>query len=567
MTVYDQEFLGSLLVELGIVTSAQLNEAIEERERTGKPLGHILVEFGFIGEKDLLNVIADNLGMEVVDLKNKEIPPEVLSTIEATIARAYGVIPVAKDNGTVTVALSDPLNPTILDDLHFMLDKNVRGAIANKQDIEEAIVRHYGDARESVQELLKEIESGIPITEVDEDHVVDDVVSLRELATEAPVVKLLNLVLIQAIKDRASDIHFEPFEDEFKIRYRVDGVLYEMMPPPKHLALALSCRIKVLSNLNIAERRLPQDGRIQLNVLGRSVDLRVSTLPTAFGESVVLRVLDRSNVQLDITALGMREDTLEMMMELIKKPNGILVATGPTGCGKTTSLYSFLRYINRVEDKLITTEEPVEYDLEGVIQVGVNPRIGLTFARCLRHILRQDPDRIMVGEIRDLETAALAIQASLTGHLVMTTLHTNDAPGGITRLVDIGVEPFLITSTLEGILAQRLLRTICPRCKTPFKPTEFALNQIGLTLEDVADKELFYGRGCPDCNDTGYLGRSGVFELLSISDSIRELIIRNAPTVVIREKAREEGMRTLREEGILKIYDGQTTIEEVSRET
>ncbi len=567
MTVYDQDFLGSLLVELGIITSTQFGEATEERERTGKPLGHILVEFGFINERDMLNVIADNLGMEVIELKGKEIPAEVIKTIEPTIARAYGVIPVAKDNGTVTVALSDPLNPTILDDLHFMLDANVRGAIANKEDIEEAITRHYGDASESVEELLKEIESGIPIKEIDEDQASDDVISLRELATEAPVVKLLNLVLIQAIKDRASDIHFEPFEDEFKIRYRVDGILYEMMPPPKHLALALTSRIKVLSNLNIAERRLPQDGRIQLNVLGRSVDLRVSTLPTAFGESVVLRVLDRSNVQLDIHALGLREDTLEQMKELIKRPNGILIVTGPTGCGKTTSLYSFLRDINRVEDKLITTEEPVEYDLEGVIQVAVNPRIGLTFARCLRHILRQDPDKIMVGEIRDLETAALAIQASLTGHLVMSTLHTNDAPGGITRLVDIGVEPFLITSTLEAVLAQRLIRTICPRCKTPFRPTEFALNQIGLTLEDVQDKELYSGRGCPDCNDTGYLGRSGIFELLRISDAIRDLVIQNAPTVMIGEKAREEGMRTLREEGILKIYDGETTVEEVARET
>jgi type IV pilus assembly protein PilB len=567
MTVYDQDFLGTLLVELGIVTHGQLTEALDERERTGKTLGHILVDFGFIGEKDLLNVIADNLGMEVVELKGKEIPEEVIKTIEPPIARAYGIIPVAKDNGTVTVALSDPLNPTILDDLHFMLDKTVRGAIANKEDIEDAIIRHYGDASESVEELLKEIESGIPIAEIDDEHVADDVISLRELATEAPVVKLLNLVLIQAIKDRASDIHFEPFESEFKIRYRVDGILYEMMPPPKHLALALTCRIKVLANLNIAERRLPQDGRIQINVLGRAVDLRVSTLPTAFGESVVLRVLDRSNVQLDIEAVGMRDDTLEIMKELIQRPNGILIVTGPTGSGKTTSLYSFLRDINRVEDKLITTEDPVEYDLEGVMQVPVNPRIGLTFARCLRHILRQDPDKIMVGEIRDLETAALAIQASLTGHLVLSTLHTNDAPGAITRMIDIGVEPFLITSTLEGILAQRLIRTVCPRCKTPFKPTEFALNQIGLALEDTESKELFYGRGCPDCNDTGYLGRTGIFELLRISDPIRELIIGNAPTVVIREKAREEGMRTLREEGILKIYDGVTTIEEVARET
>jgi len=567
MAVYDQEFLGSLLVELGIITGEQLNDAMDERERTGKPLGHILVEFGFAGEKDLLNVIADHLGMEVVTLKGREIPREVLSTVDPPIARAYGIIPVAADNGTVTVALSDPLNLTILDDLRFMLDKHVRGAIANKEEIEEAILEHYGDAGESVEELLKEIESGYSVEHLDEDLVADDVISLRELATEAPVVKLLNLVLIQAIKDRASDIHFEPFENEFKIRYRQDGVLYEMMPPPKHLALPLSCRIKVLSNLNIAERRLPQDGRIQLNVLGRSVDLRVSTLPTAFGESVVLRVLDRSNVQLDITQVGMRDDTIETMKELIARPNGILISTGPTGCGKTTSLYSFLRHINRIEDKLITTEEPVEYDLEGVIQVAVNPRIGLTFARCLRHILRQDPDKIMVGEIRDLETAALAIQASLTGHLVLTTLHTNDAPGGITRLIDMGVEPFLITSTLEGILAQRLIRTICPRCKTPFSPTEFALNQIGLTLEDVEGKELFYGRGCPDCNDTGYLGRTGIFELLRASDPIRELIIKNAPTVVIRQKAKEEGMRTLREEGILKIFDGVTTIEEVARET
>ena len=567
MAVYDQEFLGSLLVELGVITGEQLNDAMDERERTGKPLGHILVEFGFAGEKDLLNIIADHLGMEVVTLKGMEIPKEVLSTVDPPIARAYGIIPVAADNGTVTVALSDPLNLTILDDLRFMLDKHVRGAIANKEEIEEAILEHYGDAGESVEELLKEIESGYAVEHLDEDLVADDVISLRELATEAPVVKLLNLVLIQAIKDRASDIHFEPFENEFKIRYRQDGVLYEMMPPPKHLALPLSCRIKVLSNLNIAERRLPQDGRIQLNVLGRSVDLRVSTLPTAFGESVVLRVLDRSNVQLDINQVGMRDDTIETMKKLIARPNGILICTGPTGCGKTTSLYSFLRYINRIEDKLITTEEPVEYDLEGIIQVAVNPRIGLTFARCLRHILRQDPDKIMVGEIRDIETAALAVQASLTGHLVLTTLHTNDAPGGITRLIDMGVEPFLITSTLEAILAQRLIRTICQRCKTPFSPTEFALNEIGLALEDVEGKELFYGRGCPDCNDTGYHGRSGIFELLRASDPIRELIIKNAPTVVIRQKAKEEGMRTLREEGILKIFDGVTTIEEVARET
>ncbi len=570
MTVYDQEFLGSLLVELGIINQAQLEEAIEERERTGKPLGHILVEYGFIDEKDLLNVIGEHLGMEVVNLKSMDIPSEIISRVDPATARAYGIIPIAADNGSITVALADPLNPQILDDLRFMLDTYVKGAISNKGDIDEAIVRYYGTAGESVEELLKEIESDISVEKLekyDEESIEDDVISLRELASEAPVIKLLNLVLIQAIKDRASDIHFEPFENEFKIRYRVDGILYEMIPPPKHLALALTCRIKVLANLNIAERRLPQDGRIQLNILGRPIDVRVSTLPTAFGESVVMRVLDRSTVSLDIEQVGMRDDTLEQMRGLISKPNGIIIVTGPTGCGKTTSLYSFLKKINRVEDKLITVEDPVEYDLEGIIQVGINPKIGLTFDRCLRHIVRQDPDRIMVGEIRDLDTATMSVHASLTGHLVFSTLHTNDAPGAITRLIDMGVEPFLINSTLEAILAQRLIRKVCPRCKAPFRPTEFMLNQLGLTLEDIEGKQLYYGKGCHECNNTGYLGRTGIFELLIISDPIRELIIQRAPTVLISEKARELGMRTLREDGILKIYDGITTIEEISRET
>jgi len=380
-------------------------------------------------------------------------------------------------------------------------------------------------------------------------------------------VKLLNLILIQAIKDRASDIHFEPFEDQFKVRYRVDGVLYEMIPPPKHLALALSCRIKVLSNLNIAERRLPQDGRIRLSVMGRQVDVRVSTLPTAFGESVVLRVLDRTIVGLEIEQLGMRQDTLNQMNELIEKPNGIIIVTGPTGCGKTTTLYAFLKKINRLSDKLITTEDPVEYDLEGVVQVAINPRIGLTFDRCLRHILRQDPDKIMVGEVRDLETAQMSIQASLTGHLVLSTLHTNDAPGAVTRLIDMGVEPFLMTSTLETILGQRLIRTICPRCKTKYTPSEFILNELGLTLNDIEGKELFYGKGCHECNDTGYLGRTGIFELMVITDQLRELIMKRSPTVILRQTGQEQGMRTMRDEGILKLFDGMTTVEEVARET
>jgi len=567
VSTYDQEFLGTLLVEKGLITQEQLEEALEERDRTGNVLGHILVEFGFVPEKQILDVLAEHLGMGTISLKNKDIPSDVIRRIGPTTARAYGVVPVEVDDGSITVALSDPLNISILDDLRFMLETPVRGVVASKEDIDATLQRYYGDTGESVEDLLKEIEGDLPIEKLEEEAGEDDVLTLRELASEAPVVKLLNLILIQAIKDRASDIHFEPFENEFKVRYRVDGVLYEMVPPPKHLALALACRIKVLSNLNIAERRLPQDGRIQLNVLGRNVDVRVSTLPTAFGESVVLRVLDRTVVGLNIEQLGMRPDTMETMSELIEKPNGIIVVTGPTGCGKTTTLYAFLKKINRITDKLITTEDPVEYDLEGVIQVAINPRIGLRFARCLRHILRQDPDKIMVGEVRDLETAQMSIQSSLTGHLVLSTLHTNDAPGAVTRLIDMGLEPFLLTSTLEAILAQRLIRTICPRCKTPYKPSEFVLNELGLTHDDVEGKELYYGKGCQECNDTGYLGRTGIFELMIISDPLQELIMKKSPAVILRQKARELGMRSLREEGILKLFDGVTTVEEVSRET
>jgi type IV pilus assembly protein PilB len=567
VSTYDQEFLGTLLLEKGIITKQQLDEAIEERERTGNILGHILVEFGFVSEEEILKLLADHLGMGTITLKNKDIPPEIIKRIGPTTARAYRVVPVEADNGMLTVALADPLNISILDDLRFILDTPVRGLVAPKEEIDDALQKYYGGAGESVQDLLKEIEDEIPLERFDEETAQDDVVTLRELASEAPVVKLLNLILIQAIKDRASDIHFEPFENEFKVRYRVDGILYEMIPPPKHLALALSCRIKVLSNLNIAERRLPQDGRIQLSVMGRQVDMRVSTLPTAFGESVVLRVLDRTTVGLEIQQLGMREDTLSQMNELIEKPNGIIIVTGPTGCGKTTSLYAFLKRINRISDKLITTEDPVEYDLEGVIQVGINSRIGLTFGRCLRSILRQDPDKVMVGEVRDLETAQMSIQASLTGHLVLSTLHTNDAPGAVTRLIDMGLEPFLITSSLEAILGQRLIRTICPRCKTAYKPSEFILNELGLTLNDIEGKQLYYGKGCYECNDTGYLGRTGIFELMVVSEALRELIMKKSPTVILREKAREQGMRLLREEGILKMFDGVTTVEEVARET
>ena len=567
MAIYDQDMLGSLLIDQGVITKAQLDEALEERERTGQPVGHILVEFSFATEEQILSLLAEHLDMDVVDLSKIKIPQELLDKVGSSIARAYGVIPVSEDDTSITVALSDPLNPTVLDDLHFMLETNVRGAICNSKEIEAAIDKLYGDSSESMADLLKSFEEDLPPDLFEEESASEDVITLREIATEAPVVKLLNLILIQAIKDRASDVHFEPFETEFKIRYRVDGVLYEMIPPPRHLAVALTTRIKVISNLNIAERRLPQDGRIQINVMGRNVDIRVSTLPTAFGESVVLRILDRSNVMLDIDQLGMRPEVAESLKQEILKPNGIILVTGPTGSGKTTTLYSFLTALNNLEDKLITTEDPVEYDIEGIIQVPINTKIGLTYGRCLRAILRQDPDKIMVGEIRDIDTAHMAIHSALTGHLVLSTLHTNEACGAITRLIDMGIEPFLITSTLESIVAQRLIRAICSRCKTAFKPSEFVLSQVGLTPEDTEGRELFYGKGCSECNNTGYRGRTGIFEVLFLNDEIRPLVIERAPTSALRQKALSLGMTTLRKEGIVKILEGITTIEEVARET
>jgi type IV pilus assembly protein PilB len=387
------------------------------------------------------------------------------------------------------------------------------------------------------------------------------------MAEAAPVRKLLNMVLLLAIKDKASDIHFEPFEDEYKMRYRVDGVLYELVPPPRHLAPAISSRIKVMSNLDIAERRLPQDGRIELAIGGNQVDIRVSTLPTLFGESVVLRILDRTVVNLDLNKIGMAEDVLVVWRQVIEKPNGIILVTGPTSSGKTTTLYATLNELNKVSDKIITTEEPVEYDIDGLIQVPINSEIGVTFAACLRAILRQDPDKILVGETRDLETAEISIQASLTGHIVFTTLHTNDAPSAITRLRDMGLPTFLITATVEAVLAQRLVRKICNNCRTEFTPSPEVAMELGMTPEEASLKKFFYGKGCEKCNNTGYKGRMGIYELLVMNEQLREMIVSEASLDVFREACRKFGMRTLRESGLLAIHAGQTSIEEVIRET
>jgi type IV pilus assembly protein PilB len=477
-------------------------------------------------------------------------------------------MPVAVFGSTVQLALADPLNPTIIDELGYVIKKDIVQVVADPADIERAVTRYYGDSQSNVADVLKELGQDNEIArETAEAAAAGAAANLETLANEAPIIRFVNLVLFQAVQDRASDIHFEPFEDEFKIRYRVDGALYEMSPPPKHLALPVISRLKVMSGLDISERRMPQDGRISIQIAGRTIDLRVSTLPTQFGESVVLRVLDRAAVNLEIKSLGLPKPVEDYVSAAIQQPNGIFVVTGPTGCGKTTTLYSCLRAVNSIESKLLTVEDPVEYDIEGIMQVPVNEAVGMTFGKALRAFLRQDPDIIMLGEMRDLETSQIAIQASLTGHLVLSTLHTNDAPGAVTRLIDMGVEPFLISSTLMAVLGQRLVRTICKKCRTPFEPTESQLSLLNLSPHDVGDKVFYYGRGCANCNDTGYKGRRGIFELLVASEPIRALINDRAPTVVIRQKAVELGMVTLREDGLRGIFDGDTTIEEVVKYT
>ncbi|MBI1870160.1 MAG: type II secretion system ATPase GspE [Chlamydiae bacterium] len=560
-------YLDRILLEKGLVTQQQLDEAHEEHLRTGKSLGHVLINFGFLSEDEILSALGEQLDMEKVSLREMEIPPEVIKSVNSSTAKLYGIVPLRLKEGLLTIAMADPLNPDVLDDLRFLLGYEIKGAMSNEEDMVYAIDKYYGQADESIESLLGEMQTELSLGEDLSDTETLDVGNLKELAREAPVVKLLNLILIQAIKDRASDIHFEPFETEFKVRYRVDGTLYEMVPPPKRLALALTSRIKVMADMNIAERRLPQDGRIQLNIAGRHIDLRVSTLPTQFGESVVMRVLDKTVVSLELSQLGLAEDHLKIMEEMIEKPNGIIIVTGPTGSGKTTTLYSSLKKINTIDAKIITTEDPIEYEIDGIMQIAIKSEIGLTFARCLRSILRQDPDRIMVGEIRDLETAQIAIQASLTGHLVFTTLHTNDAAGCIARLTDMGAEPFLISSTLIAAVAQRLVRKVCTECKEPVTLSLDLLEQLHLSQKDIEGITFYRGQGCSKCNNTGYKGRSAIFEILRISEPIRELILERAPSSLIKQKARETGMRTLREDALLKLYDGITTFEEIAKET
>ena len=558
----------ALIKERGLIDDLQYEEVVAELKRTGAPVVQVLQDFGVMKLDDILHVMATNLGTEVVSLRDRTYPPALVETIPAKVARMYRCVPVAMKGATVQVALADPLDPQRADEIQFASKHDIQVVVADPTEIEKTLDQLYGaEESETFSEILKELGEGTDIAREASAADADDEKRMTELANEAPIVKFVNLVLQQAIQDRASDIHFEPFETEFRIRYRVDGALYEMSPPPKHLAIPVISRIKVMSNLNISERRLPQDGRINYAIGTRLIDLRVSTLPTQFGESVVLRVLDRSAVNLELEALGLPKHVYEFVKEVILRPNGIVIVTGPTGCGKTTTLYSCLRRVNAIDSKLLTAEDPVEYDIEGIMQVAIHEAVGMTFAKALRSFLRQDPDIIMVGEMRDLETAQISIQASLTGHLVLSTLHTNDSAGAITRMIDMGVEPFLISSTLMAVLAQRLVRVICKNCQTPFEPTEDQLAILNLSPHDLGDKVFHYGRGCSACNDTGYRGRKGIFELLIISEAVRALINERAPTVVLRQKAIELGMVTLREDGLRSIFEGDTTIEEVTKYT
>ena len=560
----NEKQVAELFVEQQVLQPSQAEDVLNEANLNGKTIVQAMVDSGFVDESGFYRTIAEALGAEYVDLGDKEIVPAILKLIPSGLARLHRALPIGLSGNTLRVALADPLDPRAAEDLRFALGKDVDVVVAPTEQIDNRIKEYYGADTTSMEEVLKQLGEAGEMLQIRGDETA---AAVEAEANATPIIRFVDLILYQAIQDRASDIHFEPFENEFKIRYRVDGALYEMSPPPRHLALPVISRVKVMANMNIAERRLPQDGRIQKNIAGRHVDLRVSTLPTQFGESVVLRVLDRSTVNLDLEMLGMPEYVHNYILEIINCPNGIFIATGPTGSGKTTTLYSCLRKINTIDSKLLTAEEPVEYDLEGIVQVPVNEAIGLTFARVLRAFLRQDPDRIMIGETRDLETAQIAIQASLTGHLVFTTLHTNDAPGAITRLIDMGVEPFLISATLGAVLGQRLLRSICPNCRAPYQPNESVLAQLELSKRDIGDRKFFYGKGCDACNHTGYKGRKGIYELMKITDPLRELINERAPTVVLKQKAVELGMVTLRQDGLRSIFAGDTTIEEVLKYT
>ncbi|MGD9417831.1 MAG: GspE/PulE family protein [Verrucomicrobiota bacterium JB025] len=555
----DNNQIVELFQSRGLIDRSLAQDILNEITHSGKEIAEILTDFQVIQSRDdIWPIVASELGTHVVDISNWEPPEALLNLVPAGTARLHGALPVQFDDTGLHVALVDPLNPQTAEDLRFALDREIHVVVAPDYLVEAKINDCYGGEGKAMDDILSQFEVGGPSENLED---------LENEANSAPIIRYVDLVLYQAIKEKASDIHFEPFEKDFKIRYRVDGALYEMAPPPVHLALPILSRVKVMANMNIAERRVPQDGRIVKQVGEKQVDMRVSSLPTHHGESIVLRVLDRSSVNLTMENLGLPDHIFEYISETIEKPNGIFIVTGPTGAGKTTTLYAALRRINTIDAKLLTAEDPVEYDIDGIIQIPINEAIGLDFPRVLRAFLRQDPDRIMIGEMRDKDTATIGIQAALTGHLVLSTLHTNDAAGAVTRLIDMGCEPFLVAASLEGVLAQRLLRSICKDCKAEYEPTEAILAQLGVSPHELGDKQFYTGAGCDVCGQTGYRGRRGLYELLNVTDPIRELITARAPTVVLKQKAVELGMNSLREDGLRNIYLGETTIEEVLKYT
>ncbi len=568
--------IGDILVEQGVITPLELDEALQRQRLTGDFLGRVLVRMELCEEQDVLEALGVQQGMERVDLRKLQIKDEVLRKLPPDVAKFYNVMPIReREDGTIVVALADPLNLSLLDDLQQIIGSPVEGAVSNLQDVSASIKTNYSYETDSIHETLEAVlkkvgDKELTLEELGQQKVVGDVDNLVELAQEPEIIKIVNLVLLEAVQKKASDIHFEVYEEDFRIRLRLDGVLHEVVSPPKALSLALVSRVKVMSNMDIGERRLPQDARIELKIGDADVDVRVGTLPTLFGECVTLRILDRTTVQIGLDKLGLSEGMQADIKNVIHKSNGLFLVTGPTGCGKTTTLYACMQELNKVTDKLISCEDPVELQIDNIMQVQIREEVGLTFGTALRSILRQDPDIVMVGEVRDLETANMCIEASLTGHLVLSSVHTNNTVETITRLLDMEVESFLITSSLEGILAQRLVRKICRDCRLPFRPDPDEAAKLGLPKSWLEDEKfkLYRAKGCPACDYIGYRGRTGVYELLQVNDEIREMILGHAMTHEMRKYARKElGMLTLREEALIKAYQGVTSADEVLTHT
>jgi type IV pilus assembly protein PilB len=558
------EYIVEILRDVGLVSNEDILKAREKSKAEGMGLVDALVAMGRISHADVSKTLAGHFNMDEINLAEYRVPEEVLALVPKHVARRYKIIPIYKHDSTLTVAISDPLDVDTVDSLRYLLHMNVEPVVAAKNDIESSITRYYGNADDTVENMLQEITEG----EIDLGLVgVKDLEAKLDEATEtdadAPIIKLVGLVIMEAYRNRASDIHIEPLEKRLRVRYRIDGVLHEVDNPPKRLQASIISRLKIMANMSIAEKRVPQDGRIQLPVMGRTLDLRVSCLPTNHGESIVMRILDKTSLLLGLGDLGFFSDDQEVMAKIINMPDGVFLVTGPTGSGKTTTLYGCLNDINKPDRKIITVEDPVEYQLNGINQVQVNADINLTFAAALRSILRQAPNIVMIGEIRDLETANIAVQAALTGHLVFSTLHTNDAPSAVTRIVDMGVKPFLVASAVRAIMAQRLIRKVCSKCRTPYTPTDYEMEVLKLSPDELKNATIVRGHGCNECSRTGYRGRMGIYEIMQVDEEVRRLIYEKVPSNVIRARVRELGMRTLREDGIRKIMAGITTPEEV----